>query len=212
MSFVVAIDGPAASGKGTVAKGIARHFGFSYLDTGLIYRAVANLALKGGNGILLDLEAIKAAKLFKADYLNLKYLRTSEAGTNASKIANIPEVRDELIKFQRNFSLNDNGSVLDGRDIGTVICPSADIKFFITASLSVRAKRRYEELIKEKNKVSLDEIVADLQSRDYRDSSRENSPLKISYDAHLIDTTELSIEAAIARAINLVNQKNPNFG
>lgn len=212
MSFVVAIDGPAASGKGTVAKGIARHFGFSYLDTGLIYRAVANLALKGGNGILLDLEAIKVAKLFKADYLNLKYLRTSEAGTNASKIANIPEVRDELIKFQRNFSLNDNGSVLDGRDIGTVICPSADIKFFITASLSVRAKRRYEELIKEKNKVSLDEIVADLQSRDYRDSSRENSPLKISYDAHLIDTTELSIEAAIARAINLVNQKNPNFG
>lgn len=212
MSFVVAIDGPAASGKGTVAKGIARHFGFSYLDTGLIYRAVANLALKGGNGILLDLEAIKVAKLFKADYLNLKYLRTSEAGTNASKIANIPEVRDELIKFQRNFSLNDNGSVLDGRDIGTVICPSADIKFFITASLIVRAKRRYEELIKEKNKVSLDEIVADLQSRDYRDSSRENSPLKISYGAHLIDTTELSIEAAIARAINLVNQKKPNFG
>jgi cytidylate kinase len=150
--------------------------------------------------------------LFKADYLNLKYLRTSEAGTNASKIANIPEVRDELIKFQRNFSLNDNGSVLDGRDIGTVICPSADIKFFITASLSVRAKRRYEELIKEKNKVSLDEIVADLLSRDDRDSSRKNSPLKISYDAHLIDTTELSIEAAIARAINLVNQKKPNFG
>ena len=212
MTFVVAIDGPAASGKGTVAKGIACHFGFSYLDTGLIYRAVANLALKSGNGILRDIEAINIAKSFKVDYLHLKDLRTREAGTNASIIAGIPEVREELIKFQRNFSLNDKGSVLDGRDIGTVICPEADIKFFITASLSIRAKRRYDEFIKEKNKVTLNEIIVDLRSRDDRDISRDNSPLEISDNAHLIDTTELSIEAAITRAINLVNQKKPHFG
>ena len=204
MSFTIAIDGPAASGKGTIARGVARHFLFSYLDTGLIYRAVAAVTLLQGDGKLNEAEAIKIAQSFKLKYLELNNLRSNEAGNNASIIASIPEVRTELLKFQREFAGKGNGAVLDGRDIGTVILPNAKLKIFVTADIKIRAERRHRELLKCGSAITLKKVFEDLSERDRRDSSREHSPLKISSNAHLIDTTELSIETAITKAIELV--------
>ena len=204
MSFTIAIDGPAASGKGTLAKGVAQHFLFSYLDTGLIYRAVAAVTLLQGDGQLNKAEAIKIAQSFKLKYLELNNLRSSKAGNNASIIASIPEVRTALLKFQREFAVKGNGAVLDGRDIGTVILPDAKLKMFVTADIKVRAERRHKELLKSGLTITLEKVFEDLRERDCRDRSREHSPLKISSNAHLIDTTELSIETAITRAIELV--------
>ena len=205
MSFTVAIDGHAASGKGTLAKGLARHFGFSYLDTGLIYRAVAMVALLKGDGQLLDANVIEVAQSFKYEYLKLDNLRSSESGNNASKIASIPKVRSELLKFQREFALNGDGAVLDGRDIGTVILPNANLKIFVTADLNTRAERRYKEFLNFNTGITFAKVLQDLSERDQRDTHRGHSPLKMSRNAHLIDTSELSIEASIARAVKLVN-------
>lgn len=204
MSFTIAIDGPAASGKGTLAKGIAEHFGFSYLDTGLIYRAIAKVALLRGSGRICEAEAIEISKSFKLEYLKLHNLRSSEAGINASRIASIPEVRTGLLKFQREFASKGKGAVLDGRDIGTVILPNAKLKIFVTANLNTRADRRYKDFLKSGARVSLKTVLNDLSERDHRDSNRHHSPLKISSNAHLIDTSELSIETAITHAIKLV--------
>lgn len=204
MSFTIAIDGTAASGKGTLAKAVAQHFGFSYLDTGLIYRAVSELALRQGNGQLYASEAIEIARSFKREYLELDNLRSEEAGSNASRIASIPEVRSELIKFQREFALKGEGAVLDGRDIGTVILPNSDLKIFVTADLKIRAERRYQDFLKSQVSITLERVLEDLSERDHRDCNRQHAPLKISSNAHLIDTSELSIEAAIAHAIGLV--------
>ena len=208
MPFVVAIDGLAASGKGTIARGLARHLGFRYLDTGLIYRAVAMLAFKRGGEKFFEARALEIAKTFNAELLVLKNLRSSEAGRMASEIARNKEIRETLTTFQRNFSRAEPGVVMDGRDIGTVICPEAEVKIFVTADLVVRAKRRYNELKEIEPNLLFKKIHKDLAERDEKDINRKVSPLKISDDAHLIDTSELSIEASVAKAIKLVDKKN----
>ena len=209
MTFIIAIDGHAASGKGTIAKGVAEWFGFAYLDTGLIYRSVAQQALlKGKKGLLSKKSLINIARSFKPEYLELKNLRSSEVGNYASKIASIAEVRSELVNFQRDFANKSQGAVLDGRDIGTVIVPDAQLKLFITADLNIRAERRYKDLHQRDKSITFLQILDDLSKRDCIDSSRQYAPLKISKDAHLIDTSELSIEASIDFVIDLVNRLN----
>ena len=209
MTFIIAIDGHAASGKGTIAKGVADWFGFAYLDTGLIYRSVAQQALlKGKKGFLSKKSLINIARSFKPEYLELENLRSSEVGNYASKIASIAEVRSELVNFQRDFANKSQGAVLDGRDIGTVIVPGAQLKLFITADLNIRAERRYKDLRQRDKSITLLQILDDLSKRDCIDSSRQYAPLKITKDAHLIDTSELSIEASIDFVIDLVKRLN----
>ena len=207
MTFIIAIDGHAASGKGTIAKGVAQWFGFAYLDTGLIYRAVAQQGLlKDKNGFLSKKALVEIARSFKPEYLELENLRSDDVGNYASKIASIKEVRSELVKFQRDFANKSQGAVLDGRDIGTVIAPDAQLKLFITADLNIRAERRYKDLHNRDKSITFSQIVGDLSKRDCLDSNRQYAPLKITNDAHLIDTSELSIEASIDIVVDLVNR------
>ena len=196
MSFTVAIDGPAAAGKGTISKAVAAHFGFAHLDTGLLYRAVGARTLAG-------MPAIEAARALTAADLAAEGLRTQPVADAASKVAVISEVRAALVDFQRAFARRAGGAVLDGRDIGTVICPDAEAKLFITASAEVRAERRYLELVAGGHAVTRADVLEDVRVRDKRDSSRSEAPLRPAEDAALIDTSELSIEDAIeaARAI-----------
>ena len=192
--FTVAIDGPAAAGKGTLSKAVAAHFGFAHLDTGLLYRAVAAKTLLG-------VEPIEAAQRLTAHDLDDTDLRTPEVAQAASKVAVIPEVRAALVDFQRAFAARAGGAVLDGRDIGTVIYPDAAVKLFVTASAEVRAERRYLELSAKGDPSTRGQVLADVQARDERDMNRAEAPLKPASDAILIDTSELSIEAAVASAI-----------
>ncbi|MEY8097088.1 d(CMP) kinase [Falsihalocynthiibacter sp. S25ZX9] len=194
MQFTVAIDGPAAAGKGTISKAVAAHFGFAHLDTGLLYRAVGARVISGD-------EAIFAAQSLAVSDLEQSNLRTNEVAHAASEIAVIPEVRAALLEFQRSFSARDGGAVLDGRDIGTVICPDADVKLFVTASAQVRAARRFQEFSQTGVETSLSEVLADVIARDKRDSERATAPLVAASDAVLIDTSDLTIEAATARAV-----------
>ncbi len=206
--FVVAVDGPAASGKGTLAKAIARHFHLPYLDTGALYRGTGVAVLReGGDPSDPDMAAKAASKLDTA-ILDDPALRSAEAGTAASKVAAIPQVRAALLKFQKDFAERPPGAVLDGRDIGTVICPDAPAKLFVTASIEERARRRYLELNRDGTGPELATILADLRERDLRDSTRADAPLVKAPDADLLDTTELSIEAAIAAAIDLISRKH----
>ena len=205
MPFLIAVDGPAASGKGTIAKAVAEHFEFLYLDTGLIYRAIARLALLTGKPVLSKKELIDIARSFKSEYLDLENLRSGEVAAYASKIAVFQEVRVELIKFQRDFVSTSKGAVLDGRDIGTKIIPHAQLKLFVTADLNIRAERRYQDLNKVDKGITFAKVLDELSKRDQQDRSRQYSPLKKAKDAHLLDTSELSIDAAIANVINLVN-------
>ncbi|MGB3147673.1 MAG: d(CMP) kinase [Paracoccaceae bacterium] len=190
MIFTVAIDGPAASGKGTIARAVAAHFGFAHLDTGLLYRAVG---AKGG-------DPVDAARRLVVEDLQRDDLRSLVAGQAASRVAVIPEVRAALVNFQRDFARREGGAVLDGRDIGTVICPEAEVKLYVTASAEVRAHRRWLE-------VGGDEaqVLAEVIERDRRDESRATAPLKPAADALLIDTSDLSAKEAIDKAISLVN-------
>ena len=206
MNSMIAIDGYAASGKGTIAKAVAKHLGFSYLDTGLIYRAVAQIALLRGQAPISERELIDIARAFKPEYLRLENLRTETTGAYASKIAALPGLRLELVKFQRSFALKSNGVVMDGRDIGSVILPDAQLKVFVTADLNIRANRRFKQLLKCNGAISFDEVCNDLSERDRLDKTRRHAPLKISSDAHLIDTSELSIEASVALVVNLFNE------
>jgi cytidylate kinase len=194
MIFTVAIDGPAAAGKGTIARAIARRFGFAFLDTGLLYRAVG---AKGG-------DPVRAAQTLDDSDLSRGDLRTAEAGQAASRVAAIPEVRAALAAFQRRFARSEGGAVLDGRDIGTVICPEAEVKLFVTASDSVRARRRWLELGGEDASLTLDQIIADLHARDARDASRTTAPLKPAPDAIRLDTSEMTVDDAVARAVSVV--------
>ena len=191
MPFIIAIDGPAASGKGTIARALAAHFGFHHLDTGLLYRATG---AKGGDPVL-------AAQTLSAEDLARPDLRSAGAGQAASRVAIIPEVRAALVDFQRRFALQEPGAVLDGRDIGTVICPDAAVKLYVTASDYVRAARRAAELGADQA-----EMLAELRERDRRDSQRATAPLKPADDAVVLDTTDLSIPDAIARAIAQVDR------
>lgn len=200
MPFVVAIDGPAASGKGTLARNLAAHFGFHHLDTGLTYRAVANALLIAG--LPLDDEAVAERTALSIDLslLDRSVLAAHRVGEAASKVAVMPAVRRALVEAQRNFAGKLPGAVLDGRDIGTVVCPDADVKFFVTADASVRARRRYEEIIASGGTVEFADIADDLGRRDARDSKREDSPLVPAADAHLLDTSEMDIETAFLEA------------
>jgi cytidylate kinase len=193
MTFTVAIDGPAAAGKGTISKAVAAQFGFAHLDTGLLYRAVGAKAADG-------IDPITAAQTLNNDDLNRDDLRSLAAGQAASKVAVIPEVRAALVEFQRRFATQSGGAVLDGRDIGTVICPDANVKLFVTASAEVRAHRRWLE-------VGGDEaqVLVEVRERDDRDMNRADAPLKPADDALLIDTSDLSIDDAIAAAVNAIN-------
>ena len=204
-NFVVAIDGPAAAGKGTLARKIAEHYGFDHLDTGLTYRATAKALLD--RALPLDNEAVAEEVALNLDLsgLDRAVLARHEVGEAASKVAVMPKVRRALVEAQRKFSQREPGSVLDGRDIGTVVCPQAPVKLYITASAEVRAKRRYDEIIAGGGEASLDEIQADVEKRDARDMGRADSPLRPAEDAHLIDTSKMSIEAAFQAARDLVD-------
>ncbi len=197
MSFTVAIDGPAAAGKGTIARAVAAHFGFAHLDTGLLYRATGRRTLDGT-------DAITAARELASADLEAGDLRTPDVAQAASRVAALPEVRQALLDFQRAFAAREGGAVLDGRDIGTVICPDAQVKLFVIASDEIRATRRLKELLDKGHDTSFDEVLADLRSRDARDSARASAPLKPAEDAVTLDTSEMSIEAAIRAAIDLI--------
>lgn len=201
MSFTVAIDGPAAAGKGTLSKEVARHFGFAHLDTGLLYRATGLRTLDGTDPIEAA-HALQAADLEDADAL-----RTPEVAQAASRVAAVPEVRAALVDFQRAFATRSGGAVLDGRDIGTVICPDAQVKLYVTASDDVRAQRRHKELTGKGIDVSYDEVLDDLRQRDARDSARATAPLTAAKDAVMLDTSEMSIHQAVARAIAEIEAK-----
>jgi CMP/dCMP kinase len=202
--MIIAIDGPAASGKGTIARQIAAVYGLHHLDTGLLYRAVAKAVLDAGHSPDNVEEATMAAVALdpgKFDEQSLKVQAITEA---ASVVAAIPEVRQALMNYQRQFATRPPGAVLDGRDIGTVIAPGADIKLFVTASPEVRAVRRAHELQLRGEKATKDEVLADLLRRDERDSRRTAAPLKPAPDAHLLDTTHLDIDAAFRAAIEII--------
>ncbi|MBL4542666.1 MAG: (d)CMP kinase [Rhodobacteraceae bacterium] len=205
MRFTVAIDGPAASGKGTIARAVAGHFGFAHLDTGLIYRAV-------GRRVLAGEKPLAAAHALQAGDLDGPDLRSAEAGQAASHVAADPAVRAALIDFQRAFARRGGGAVLDGRDIGTVICPEAEVKLYVTASDAVRAQRRWLELREGRPGLTEADVLADLRIRDARDSARAAAPLKPATDAVLLDTTEMSIDAAVARALDIVRAARLNAG
>jgi cytidylate kinase len=191
MMFTVAIDGPAAAGKGTISRAVAAEFGFAHLDTGLLYRAVG----------AMDGDPIVAARELAEADLKRDDLRTLEAGQAASRVAVIPEVRAALVEFQRNFARRPGGAVLDGRDIGTAICPEAEVKLYVTASAEVRAQRRWLEVGGDETRV-----LAEVRERDARDMGRADAPLKAADGAVVIDTSEMTIETAVARAVGVVKQ------
>lgn len=200
MAFTIAVDGPAASGKGTISKRLAQELGFAHLDTGLIYRAVGKRVLSGQ-------EPLAAAQTLQAEDLDDDSLRTPDVALAASKVAVLSEVRAALTDFQRAFSRRDGGAVLDGRDIGTVICPEAEVKLYVTASAEARAERRFKELTGKGIDTTFDEVFADIRARDERDMGRAEAPLKPADDAIHIDTTDLSIEAAFAAAMARVRAR-----
>lgn len=206
MIFTVAIDGPAGSGKGTIAKAVAERFGFAHLDTGLLYRAVGKKALDQGRGFLDDGVAALVARELRPQDLKRPGLRGAVAARAASKVAALPEVRAALLDFQRAFARREGGAVLDGRDIGTVICPEAEVKLYVVAALAKRAERRHRELTASGDTIGLDQVMRDLESRDARDAGRADAPLAQAHDAHLLDTSELSIDQAVAEAVNIIEQ------
>ncbi|QDL91581.1 (d)CMP kinase [Paroceanicella profunda] len=207
MSFTVAIDGPAAAGKGTISRAVAAHFGFAHLDTGLLYRAVGIRALEIGRGIIAPDMAEKVARELTEAHLQRPDLRSARAGQTASRVAALPPVRAALLDFQRRFARRAGGAVLDGRDIGTVICPDAEVKLYVTASDAVRAQRRFEELTAAGAQTTLEAVAADLRQRDLRDSARDIAPMVRAGDAVLLDTSELSIDAAVTQAVAEIQKR-----
>lgn len=206
---VIAIDGTFASGKGTLAKKLAKHYGFAYLDTGKLYRAVAHKALSGNVSLEDGKACAKLAKVITPSDLDDPILKSGPVGTAASKVSIHTEVRAALLDFQKGFAKTPgpkfNGAVLDGRDIGTVICPNANVKLYVDADPKVRAKRRHTELIGYGEDITYAEVLAQLTERDTRDTTRKNAPLKPADDAHLLDTTSLSIEGAFEAAKAVVD-------
>jgi len=202
--MIIAIDGPAASGKGTLARRLARHYGLNYLDTGLSYRAVAHALLE--TGLALDNEelAVAAAQNVDLGALDRDVLSAHEIGEAASKIAVMPAVRRVLVKAQRKFAEKAPGAVLDGRDIGTVVCPDATVKLYVTASPAVRARRRFDEIAATGARPDLAAILADIETRDARDMGRADSPLRPAADAHLLDTSTMDIETAFRAAVAVI--------
>jgi cytidylate kinase len=202
--MIIAIDGPAASGKGTLAKRLADHYGLRHLDTGLIYRAVAKALLDAGHSPRNQARAVAAAESLDPTRFDEPALKSQAIGEAASVISAIPEVRGALLAFQRRFGREPGGAVLDGRDIGTVIFPGAEVKIFVTAAPEVRARRRLAELEAAGAAADAAEVLADIRRRDERDMTRAAAPLRPAADAHLLDTTQLDIDAAFRAAIDII--------
>lgn len=203
---MIAVDGPAASGKGTLSRRLASLYGLRYLDTGRLYRGVALMMLKGGFDPTDENAATRTARAFDPDTLDTAELRTAEVGRAASHVAVHAGVREALMEFQRDFGNTPPGAILDGRDIGTVIFPDAPVKLYITASVEERARRRYEELRVQDPSLSLDAVTAELRRRDERDQGREEAPLRPAAEAELIDTSKLTPEEVLARATRIIDQ------
>ena len=210
--MIIAIDGPAASGKGTIASKLAGYFNLGYLDTGILYRAVALQMLQGGINIEDPQYAEKIAREFTTSFIDKKNIRTEAVSVLASKIAALPGVRHELLHYQKSFAKNPGpdkqGAILDGRDIGTIVCPNADFKIFITADLKIRAKRRWKQLLQSDQTVIYSDILEELRSRDERDTCREEAPLVPASGSMLIDTSDMTIDVAFDVAKNAISSQN----
>ncbi|HWA21100.1 MAG TPA: (d)CMP kinase [Caulobacterales bacterium] len=203
--MIIAIDGPTASGKGTVAEGVARRLKLKRLDTGAIYRAVALAVIDAGGDPSDPATAERAAKALDLAKIDYDRIRSGAVGTASSKVAAIPAVRAALLQAQRDFAADPAGAVLDGRDIGTVICPNADVKLFVTASLPVRTERRLKELRGRGESTTFEELQRQIAERDERDMNRPDAPLRQAADAHLLDTTALSIEGSVEAACRIID-------
>jgi cytidylate kinase len=203
--MIIAIDGPAASGKGTLGKRLADHYKLRHLDTGLIYRAVAKALLDAGHALTDRERARSAAESLDPSRFDEASLKSHAVGEAASVVSAFPEVRTALLELQKNFAARPPGAVLDGRDIGTVICPHADVKIFVTASSETRARRRAMEMQANGQRITESEVLADILRRDERDRNRAVAPLIAAADAHMLDTTQLDIEGAVRAAIAIVD-------
>ncbi|HVI51196.1 MAG TPA: (d)CMP kinase [Candidatus Sulfotelmatobacter sp.] len=206
--MIIALDGPAAAGKGTLAKRLAAHFGLNYLDTGSLYRAVGLAVLRSGGDPEDPAQAEAAARSLTPEHLSSPDLRGENAAQAASKVAAIPGVRAALLAFQRSFAATAPGAVLDGRDIGTVVCPDADAKIFVTASLEKRAERRFKELLDKGVSAIWEAVLQDMKERDARDSGRSVAPLVPAADAVVLDTSELDADGAFAAAVSIISQRH----
>ena len=203
--MILAIDGTTASGKGTIGRRLAGYYGLAYLDTGLLYRAVGRAALDQGLALDDPEACAEVAQNLVLGQWDEARLRTAEAGQAASQVAVHRPVRAALLDAQRNFARQDGGAVLDGRDIGTVVCPEADVKLWVDADVHVRAQRRWAELRDKPGAPSLDEMIRQLKDRDARDANRSDAPARAAEDAHLLDTTSLDIDAAVASARRIID-------
>ncbi len=214
--MIIAIDGPAGAGKGTLAHAIARHYGYACLDTGALYRAVGLLVLRRGGDPADSATAGAAARALTPDLLDDPALKEDATAAAASQVAVLPEVRAALLDFQRDFAHNPPGgrpgAVLDGRDVGTVVCPDADIKLFVTASVEARADRRVKELRQRGVDAIREHVLEDMKARDARDAERAEAPLKPAADARVLDTTDLDVDAALRAALSLIASRAPHDG
>ena len=208
MKFIVAIDGTAASGKGTLAKKTANHFGFKYLDTGILYRVVAYYLKSAEIHSEISKQNVQDSLrlLFNKDF-QLSHLRNEEISLKASIISKNKIVRDNLLTYQREFAMQEGGTVLDGRDIGTVVCPKADVKIFVDADIEIRAKRRYNQYLKNDSNLNLSDIIDDLKKRDYFDRNRQLSPLVSAKDAYLLDTSNITSDDGLKKIIQIISRK-----
>jgi cytidylate kinase len=205
--MIIAIDGPAASGKGTLARRVGEHFGYPVLDTGLLYRAVARDVVRSGFRPDDRWAALAAARGLDVATLDDAALRGAAAGEDASIVARLAEVRLALLEYQRSFARRGPGAVLDGRDIGTVVCPEAEVKIYVTATPEVRARRRQAELEGRGQTVPFENVLRDIRERDARDAGRPDAPMRPAADAVLLDTTDLDIETAFDAAVGLIKRK-----
>ena len=205
--MIIAVDGPSAAGKGTLARGIAQHLGYHFLDTGSLYRMVGLQMIRTQTDFSDSTKAAEFARDLNVDDFEDHELRSEVVGSAASKVAVIPEVRSALLKFQRDFAKRLPGAVLDGRDIGTVICPDADVKFYITASVEARVLRRFKELQSLGFETSLEEVTADIKARDARDAGRSTAPTLAAVDAIVVDTSELRVEEALELVLGAIKVK-----
>lgn len=205
--IIIAVDGPAASGKGTIAKALARHYGLPHMDTGMLYRSVALSLWKFGGDAGNEFEALRAVEGIEQISVDDEELRSETIGKLASKVSAYPSVREALLERQHSFARQEGGAVLDGRDIGTVICPDASAKLFVTATPEIRAERRHKELVARGVDAHYDDVLIDIRARDERDQGRASAPLVMAEDADLLDTSELGVEEAIAAALSLVEAR-----